>query len=103
MIKIAIVSNIADPFKSGVMTCHWPHETTEFTVTYTTPFYSPPTMDENSKFAGIYAVPTEGAAVLVAKVWNAKKWFYVAAIPGESEATTEADISLPTGSKIRVR
>ena len=85
-IKIAKVASIKDPTKSGIINCLWPKEEDikkVFPVQYTTPFYSPPAGNENSEFAGMYAVPTEGTFVLVARAWNGMDWFYISSIPGD--------------------
>ena len=95
-IKVAIVEDISDPYKAGTMSCHWPNDPEEFPVHYTTPFYSPPEGNENSTFAGMYAVPTEGSNILVARAWNAHQWFYLGSIPGinfEEGADNEAKIT----------
>ena len=84
IIKIAQVVSIKDPSKSGAISCVWPGETSfdnVFSVTYTTPFYSPPIGNENSDFAGMYAVPTEGSNILIARAWNGMDWVYIASIP----------------------
>jgi len=85
-IKIAKVASIKDPSKSSVMNCLWPQEedlSKAFSVLYTSPFYSPPAGNENSEFAGMYAIPTEGTFILIARAWNGSDWFYISSINGD--------------------
>jgi hypothetical protein len=99
-IRIAEVVAITDPGKAGVITCVWPGETGDFPVTYTTPFYSPAAGNENSSFAGMYAVPTEGANILVARAWNGRHWFYIASIPADPNNSLYSEkgiVGRPTG------
>jgi hypothetical protein len=99
-IKIAKVASIKDPTKSGIINCLWPQEkdiSKVFPVQYTTPFYSPPAGNENSEFAGMYAVPTEGTFVLVARAWNGMDWFYISSIPGDPTTPEKTIPSSITG------
>ena len=105
-IKIAKVSSSKDPSKSGIINCLWPKEEDikkVFPVQYTSPFYSPPAGNENSEFAGMYAVPTEGTFILVARAWNGSDWFYISSIPGDPTTppppTATANTSLRTAPR----